>query len=221
MRENKFSFRQLRLFAFSLSGLALIFFILACATNDGTCIFFGVMAALSLLCGCVCLYLAHRIVTKHTNFFLFDRRRGIMLTPETLTFSFINDNLTYFLSPYVGKTVELWNGIPKSLEMALEATPAYRTPVALRMLHDMSLLDDEEVEALFLAADKKTVAGLCRAVKAGGDKEMADIIFELKCDFERLRARIIPFFKKNKRYFEGKIYHYIKDHIEDFDTEKK
>ena len=105
--------------------------------------------------------------------------------------------------------------------MALEATPAYRTPVALRMLHDMSLLDDEEVEALFLAADKKTVAGLCRAVKAGGDKEMADIIFELKCDFERLRARIIPFFKKNKRYFEGKIYHYIKDHIEDFDTEKK
>ena len=221
MRENKFSFRQLKLFAFALSGIALLFFILACTTNDGTCIFFGVMAALSLVFGCVCLYLAHRIAAKHTNFFLFDRRRGTMLTPETLTFSFINDNLTYFLSPYVDKSIDLWNGIPKNLEMALEAAPAYRAPVALRMLHDMSLLDGEAIEALFLSADKKTVAALCRTVKAAGDKEMADIIFELKCDFERLRARIIPFFKKNKRFFEGKMYHYIKEHIEEFDTAKK
>ena len=82
-------------------------------------------------------------------------------------------------------------------------------------------MEEEDVEALFLSADKKTVAALCRAVKAGGDKELADIIFELKCDFERLRSRIIPFFKKNKRFFEGKIYHYIKDHIEEFDTAKK
>lgn len=221
MKENKFSFRQLRLFAFALSALALVFFILACATNDGTAIFFGVMAAASLFTGCVCLYLAHRITTKHTNFFLFDRRRGITLTPETLTFPFINDNLTYFLSAYVDKSLDLWEEIPKNLEMAFEATPAYRTPVAFRMLHDMSLQEEKDIVPLFLAAEKRTVAALCRAIKAGGDKEMADIIFEMKCDPERLSTRIVPFFKKNKRIFEGRLYHYVKNHIDEFDTAKK
>ena len=144
-----------------------------------------------------------------------------MLSPNDLTFAFINDNLTYFLSPYAENSVDLWNGIPQNLEMALQAEPQYRTLVALRMLYDISQLPAADITVLFQAAQKKTVAALCRAVKAGGDKDMADIIFEMKCDFERLQNRVVPFFQKNKRFFEGKIYHYTKEHISDFDTEKK
>ncbi len=222
MKENRFSFKQIRLFAFSLSLLALVFFILTCvAGSRGVSIFLGIMAGLSLLGGCVFLYLAHRISAKHRNYFLYDRRRGVTVTPDDLTFAFLNDNITYYLSPYVENSIDLWDGTPKNLEMALQAEPAYRTPVALRMLYDMSLLDDQEILAIFHAADKRTVAAVCRAVKTGGDKEMADVIFEMKCDTDRLGSRIVPFFKKNKRCFEGRIYHYIKQHIREFDVEKK
>lgn len=222
MKENKFSFKEIKQLAFVSSILAFFFFILTCVVKSkGLSIFFGIMAGISLLGGCVCLYLAHRISSKHTNYFLRDRRRGTMLTPDQLTFAFIHDNLTYYLSQYVENSIDLWNGIPQNLEMAMQAEPAYRAPVAFRMLYDMSQLSETEILALFHACDKKTVAAICRAVKAGGDKEMADIIFEMKCDFERLQARVVPFFQKNKRCFEGRIYHYIKQHIAEFDTEKK
>ena len=222
MRENKFSYRNMKYIAFGLSLFAFVFFILACTVKiTGVVIFFSVMAVLSLIGGCVCLYLSHRSNVKHQNYFLFDRRRGVRLAPEEITFEFLNDNLTYYLSPFTEQTIDLWNGIPKELEMALQSEPAYRTPVAFKMLYDRSLLDETAILALFNTAEKKTVASICRAVKAGGDKEMADVIFEMKCDFERLENRIVPFFKKNKRFFEGRIFHYIKNHLAEFETTKK
>ena len=222
MKENKFSFQKMKYLSFGLSILAFACFVLACTVKiKGLVVFFWIMAGLLLAGGCICLYLSHRAGNTHQNYFLYDRRRKVRLTPNDLTFAFINDNLTYYLSPFVEQTIDLWNGIPKNLEMAMQAEPAYRTPVAFKMLYDMSLLDETEVLALFRAAEKKTVAAVCRAVKAGGDKEMADVIFEMKCDFERLENRIVPFFKKNKRCFEGRIFHYIKAHLAEFETRKK
>ena len=125
--------------------------------------------------------------------------------------------LTYYLSAFTENTIDLWNGIPKNLEMALQAEPAYRTPVAFKMLWDLASLPEADILALFEATDKKTLAAVCRAVKAGGDKEMADILFEMKCDSARLQSRIVPFFTKNKRCFEGRIFRYVKEHINEYD----
>lgn len=222
MKEKKFSFREQRYLAFALSLLAFVFFILTCTVKiKGLSIFFGIMAGVALVVGCVCLYLAHRGSSRHTNFFLYDRRRRIAISPDALSFSFINDNLTYYLSPYTEHSIELWNGIPKNLEIALQAEPAYRAPIAFRMLYDMSELSPTEIEALFAAAERKTVAAVCRAVKQGGDKEMADVIFEMKCDPLRLAGRVVPFFTKNKRCFEGRLFHYVKNHLDEFEIEKK
>lgn len=222
MKEQKTLFKDAKNLSFLLSLLGFLFFVLACVTKTkGISIFFGIMAGLSIVGGCIFLYLWHRTTSSQQNDFLFDRRRRVRISPNDITFEFLNDNLTYFLSQYTETTIDLWNGIPKNLEMALQATPAYYTPVAFKMLYDMSLLDEVEILALFEASQKKTVAFVCRAVKQGGDKEMADVIFELKCDLQRLNNRIVPFFQKNKRCFEGRIYHYIKNHLSEFDKEKK
>lgn len=222
MKEKKFSLKDTKTLTLLFSVIGLLCFILACVVKvKGLSIFLGILAGTSLLVGCVCLYWGHRTAATLQNDFLFDRRRRVKLSPDEITFEFLNDNLTYFLAPYTEDTLELWNGIPKNLEMALQAKPAYRTPVAFKMLYDMSLQSETDILALFSTAEKQTVAFVCRAVKQGGDKEMADVIFELKCDFERLENRIVPFFKKNKRCFEGRIYHYIKNHLSEFETEKK
>ena len=221
MRENKFSAKDYRYCAFGLSALAFLSFIFTCTLKNKLAIFFGVLAGVALISGCVCLYLAHRLVAAQTNPFLFDRRRNVTLTPGDLTFSFMEDYPTYYLSPFAENTIDLWNGIPKNLEMALQAEPAYRTPVAFKMLYDLASLPETDLLALFEATDKKTVAAVCRAVKAGGDKEMADIIFELKCDSVRLQARIAPFFIKNKRCFEGRIFRYVKEHLNEYDKNKQ
>lgn len=222
MKDKRFLFKDAKHLSFLLSLLGFLFFVLACITKiKGLSIFLGIMAGISIVGGCICLYLCHRATSSQQNDFLFDRRRRVRLSPSDITFEFLNDNLTYFLSHHVENTIDLWNGIPKNLEMALQANPAYRTPIAFKMLYDMSLLDEVEIMALFEASEKQTVAFVCRAVKQGGDKEMADVIFELKCDLQRLSNRIVPFFQKNKRCFEGRIYHYIKNHLSEFDKEKK
>lgn len=222
MKDKKFLFKDAKQLSFLLSLLGFLFFVLACSSKiKGLSIFLGIMAGLSIIGGCVCLYLWHRATFTQQNDFLFDRRRRVKLSSSDITFEFLDDNLTYFLSQYVKNTIDLWNGIPKNLEMALQATPAYRTPVAFKMLYDMSSLGEAEIMALFEASQKQTVAFVCRAVKQGGDKEMADVIFELKCDLQRLSNRIVPFFKKNKRCFEGRLYHYIKGHLSEFDKDKK
>ena len=217
MRENKFNAKDYRYCAFGLSAVAFISFILACVIKTGLAVFFGIVAGVTLIGGCICLYLAHRLVAAHTNPFLFDRRRNLTLSPKDLTFAFVEDNLTHFLSGFTENTLDLWNGIPKNLEMALQAEPAYRTPVAFKMLYDLSGLSETEILALFEATEKKTLAAVCRAVKAGGDKEMADILFEMKCDSVRLQARIVPFFVKNRRCFEGRLFRYVKEHIDEYD----
>ena len=207
--------------AFGVSILALLFFILACTLKNAVAaITFGILAGLAFLGGCILLYFVHRTASA-TNYFLYDDRRHVNVPQDRLTFDFLDDKMVRFLAPYAEHTVELWQGIPKNLEIAMQANDAYRMPVALKMLHDISLMKPDEIVPFFKSVDKRTVAAVCRALKHGGDREMADVLFELKCDSDRLEGRIVPFFVKNRRCFESRMLFYIKKHIREFDIAKK
>ena len=221
MKEKKFSYKELKYLAVGVAVLALLFFALASVAKETFyAVLFFLLAGVSLVVGCVLLYFSHRGNRAHSNYFLFDRRRKEALTLRELTFSFVDDNLTYYISGFAENALSLWQGIPKELAMDLTANPAFRTPVAFQMMYELSDLSPEDISIVFAAADKATVAFVCRAVKAGGDKEMADIIFEMKCAPERLGSRVVPFFTKNKRVFEGRIFRYIHDHIEEYEMNR-
>ena len=219
MSEKKFSYKAMKKMAVGVSVGALFFFVLACIAKEATyAVLFGVLTGLALIGSCVLLYLAHRGASGEANYFLFDRRKKICIAERDLTFSYIDDNLAYYIGGFAENALALWQGIPKELEMDLTVRPAFRTPVAFKMMYDLSALSAEEVAAVFAAADKATVAFVCRAVKAGGDKEMADIIFEMKCAPDRLGSRVVPFFTKNRRPFEARIFRYVREHLREFDT---
>ena len=219
MDEKRFSYKAMKKIAVGVSVGALFFFVLACIAKETLyAVLFGALSGVALVVSCVMLYLAHRGTVGESNYFLFDRRKKICIAEQELTFAYIDDNLAYYIGGFAENALALWQGIPKELEMDLTVRPAFRTPIAFKMMYDLSELSADEVAAIFSAADKETVAFVCRAVKAGGDKEMADIIFEMKCAPDRLGNRVVPFFTKNRRPFEARIFRYVRSHLREFDT---
>lgn len=217
MKKNKFVFNQPKYIAFLLSVLAIVFFILTeISKKTGLAVFFAIIAGLSFVGGCVLLYLSYRENKLRKNFFLYDRRRDCNIAPGELTFRFACENLEYFLSSYTENTLSLYEGFPKKLTIELDATPSLWTPIAYKMLYDMSALEDSEILARFSALDEENAKALCRAIRDADDKELADFIFSLKCNIKRDAARIVPFFKRNRERFEKRFMHYVLTHLEDF-----
>lgn len=220
MKDKKTKIRDDRYMAYALAVLALISFVLAAMMKDKKPLIwlFGILAALSLIGSIVLLFKSYKMA-REGNFFLYDRRRKKAVSEKELDFAFVNDCLDYYLSPFTEKAVDLWGGIPKELDIKLQAEPAFCTPVAFKMMYELSLLPPDEVADRFDEADERTVAAVCRAVKAGGDLEMADLLFEMKRNFRREGQRVPPFFIKNKRCFEGRIMRYVKEHLTEFQSE--
>ncbi len=221
MKEKKFDFYNPKFIAFFLSLLALVLFIFSSSIKDQKMlsIVLTILGALSLVLGIVLLYLSYRKNAPRANFFLYDRRRKISITAEALTYDFADDNLSFYLSSFAPKSIELWSGIPRELVIQLQANSAFVPLISLKMLHDVSIMDENDILPLFLSADERTVAFVCRSLKMGGEKEMADFLFDLKQNVEGQEGRVVPFFQKNKRYFEAKTIQYIKKNLADFDFE--
>ena len=220
MKNKKTNFREYRYMSYTLAVLALIFFVLAALMKENKflIVLFAVLAVGSLIGSTVLLFKSYT-TAREGNFFLYDRRRKKTVSEKDLNFAFVNDRLDYYLSPFVEKSVDLWDGIPKDLNIKLQAEPVFCTPIAFKMMYELSLLSPDEVADRFDAADERTVAAVCRAVKAGGDLEMADLMFEMKRNFHREGQRVPPFFIKNKRCFEGRIMRYVKEHLTEFQSE--
>lgn len=220
MKDKKTEIKEYRRLAYTLAVLAVLLFVLAALMKNRVAliVLFAVLTVGSLVGSTVFLFKSYRIM-RESNFFLYDRRRKTAVTEKELNFAFVNDCLDYYLSPFINKAVDLWDGIPKDLHLKLQAEPAFCTPIAFKMMYELSLLTPEEVSEKFDAADERTVAAVCRAVKAGGDLEMADLMFEMKRNFHRDASRVPPFFIKNKRCFEGRIMHYVREHLIEFQSE--
>lgn len=220
MKQQKFFMGNRKVLSITMAGVALILFICACSTKGGLSVFLHILWVLCLAVGIYFLYTDYRQNQNRINFFLYDRRRKKKLKKEELTFEQLNDNLTYYLSHYVKRPVDLWQGIPKSLHIQTDAAEAFRPLFCYRMLYELSLLPDEEIKEQFLDADEKTVSYLCKYISAAGDEEMAQLILKMKRDFVREEKYVVPFFKRNKRVFEGRMLRFALRHIDEFVVEK-
>ena len=221
MKKKRFGFNNPKYIAFFLSLLALALFIFSSSMKDqkALSLILTILGVFSLVIGFVLLYLSYRKNFSRPNFFLYDRRRKTSITIEALTFDFANDNLSFYLSSFTPDSTELWSKIPRELIIQLQADPAFVPLVAFKMLHDVSIMNEEDILPIFLSTDERTVAFVCRALKNGGEREMADFLFDLKKNVEGQEERVVPFFQKNKLYFEAKAIQYIRKNIEKFDFE--
>ncbi len=205
-----------------LAAVAVLFLILVFFAGKSM-VLMAIWIALSIsafLISCILLIEGLREGSTRYNYFLYDKKSEKNRRIEDLTFPIVNDALTTYLSSYVAKPVELWNGIPKNLQAKLEEQTMFRVPVTFRMLYELSLLSADEIVERFSYVDVRTVAQICRNLKGNGNEEMADIIFNMKRQTENEKLRIVNFFTKNKRFFEGQIFGYVKRNIGAYVMEK-
>lgn len=222
MRQNKFLLEHAMHIASACAVLALILFIPAAVSSSvGLSVFLYVMIVLLLVGGGIVMYMAHRGKGERANYFLYDRRRELSLPKESLCFETVNEGVELYLSDYVEQVVDLWTEIPKKLRIQLDGDAAFRPLIAYRMLLELSEREPEEILACFEEADDRIIAYLCRAIKEGGDRDMADYIFELKRYIDRECNHVPVFFRKNRRGFQDRMLRYAERHMSDFYMDKK
>ena len=220
MKENKSLLEHSVYLATACAIFSLIFFVPATISqNKGLSVFFYVLSAILLATGGVILYLSHRAKDARINYFLYDRQRELFLSKNDLSFDVINEGVELYLSDYVKQVLDLWSEIPKSLRMQLDVDVAFRPLIAYRMMLELSERESEEILSCFQKADDRIIAYLCRAIKEGGDRDMADYVFEMKRHVDR--NRVSAFFRKNRRGFQERMLRYTERRINDFYMDKK
>ena len=214
MKKNKFLNKHAKLISLGLISLAFLFFLWAAAVDKAA----HQAGFVTLLVFFLVFFIMgvgfFGYATKHAEvrvcYFYYDRRRKCRIPREALTFEMANDALDFYLSEYIEQPIELFSEVPKSLRIQLQAEPAFTPLIAFKMFYELALLEGDALLECFATADERAVGFACRAIAKCGDEEMADLIARMKRNPEFERARITTFFTKNRRWFEGRILHYIK-----------
>jgi len=213
MKKNKFLNKHAKLISLGLIALAFLFFLWAAAVDKSAHQAGFVTLLVFFLIFFVTGIGFFGYATKHAEvrvcYFYYDRRKQRRIPREELTFELANDNLDFYLSEYVAQPIELFSEVPKPLRIQLQAEPAFAPLVAFKMLYELSLLEGDALTECFSAADERAVGFICRSIAKCGDEEMADLLARMKRNPELERARVLAFFTKNRRWFEGRILHYI------------
>ena len=211
MKQKKFVEQHAKTLSFVLIGLALFFFILAAWLKNG--VGFGFCIVLFLLCfvGSVALFAyAGKGVQSRVCYFYYDRDRHCRIPQDALTFEIANASIEHYLFEYVQEPLDLLDDVPKDLRIQLQAEPAFAPLIAFKMLYELALLEPSALLQRFTAADERAIGFACRALAKCNEAEMADLISKMKRNVQSERNRIVAFFTKNRRWFEGRILHYIK-----------
>ncbi len=217
MKADKFIKEYAARLAFLAATLAVLLFIPACLVRSTPVrIFFVVLIVLLLLGGGLMLWLGNRKRKESVHYFLYDRRRQKTRAREELTEEAVQDALRFYLSPFTQDTLSLLTDIPKPLRVQLEAEPQFRPLIMYQILHELSRLASEDVVSVFLAADRRAIAYLCRTLSLAKDVSMADHIHHLKSNEDSEKERISSFFKNNASRFAARQLRYIERNFDEF-----
>ena len=217
MKADKFIKEYATRLAFLAATLAVLLFIPACLVKSTPArIFLVVLIVLLLLCGGSMLWLGNRKNKESVHYFLYDRRRQKTRAREEMTEEAVQDAIRFYLSPFTQDTLSLFTDIPKPLRLQLEAEPQFRPLIMYQMLYELSKLANEDVVSIFLAADRRAIAYLCRTLSLAKDVSMADHIHHLKSNEDSEQERIVSFFKNNTSCFAARQLRYIEHNFDEF-----
>ena len=172
----------------------------------------GLMIALALLAA---LYL---LLTRDVepNFFLFDRTKKRNIPVENLTFTTVNERMSFYLTMVCESAEQLWNEDVLERDRMLGLRRVYRPLLAYKMLYDLADKDIATYWDLLIRAKAETVNSLCSALEQGGEREMVKAFRFIMDNYRDNPEKIKDFVCCNARYIRGRMLAYIKNNIEYF-----
>lgn len=152
------------------------------------------------------------------NFFLYDQTEKKNIPLDELTFEKVDERMEFYLSLISDSDEELWQGtVLSKSDGSFGRQEVYRPLVAYKMLYDLAAADDEVRWALIEQAEITTMRLLTRALKQGGDAEMAQALVDLyKGDNVEEGENIRDFLVGNLKYLRSRMLRYVKQHLDYF-----
>ena len=170
------------------------------------------MAVLTLL---IVFYL---LLTRDVepNFFLFDRAKKRNIPVEELTFTIVNERMSFYLTMVCESAEQLWEEDVLERDRLLGQRRVYRPLLAYKMLYDLADKDIAKYWDLLICAKPETVNSLCGALEQGGEREMVKAFRFIMENYRDKPEKIKDFVCCNSRYIRGRMLGYIKKNIEYF-----
>ena len=226
MRERKYlpmKFLQKRMpLVLAITGilcLVVAIILFATAVPNGE----GYKKVLSTVCAVLLLVLTALIViylflSRDTdpNFFLFDRAKRRNIPVDKLTFSIVNERMTFFLGLVCETPEQLWLDGVLDDNRKFGYRGVYKPLVAYKMLYDLGEKDMDSSWELLRTATPLTMNSLCDALERGGEQEMVKAFRYIYENYSNDTKKMQDFIRGNQRYLRGKMLAYVKRHIELF-----
>ena len=151
------------------------------------------------------------------NFFLYDQEARRNIPVDQLTFSAVNERMDFYLSLISDSQEELWQGgVLAKNDGSFGREDIYRPLVAYKMLYDLTADNTDASWGLLEFAETTTVRLLTRALKQGGDADMAQAIVELYKGEGEEGENLRDFLLGNQKYLRGRMLRYVKQHLDYF-----
>ena len=150
------------------------------------------------------------------NFFLFDRVKKRNIPVDKLTFSIVNERMTFFLGLVCETPEQLWLDGVLDDNRKFGYRGVYKPLVAYKMLYDLGEKDMDSSWELLRTATPLTMDSLCTALEHGGEQEMVKAFRYIYENCSNDTKKMQDFIRGNQRYLRGRMLAYVKRHIELF-----
>ncbi len=178
---------------------------------------------LEVILACLMLILAafagyYLLITRDVdpNFFLFDRAKKRNIPVENLTFTIVNERMTFFLTMVCESVEQLWQENVLESDRKLGYRRVYRPLLAYKMIYDLADKNLDTYWDAMLNAAPDVLNSLYSALVQGGEQEMVKAFRYIMENYRENPAKIKDFIIGNQKYIRGRMLGYIKRNIELF-----
>ncbi|MBE6553526.1 MAG: hypothetical protein E7666_04195 [Ruminococcaceae bacterium] len=178
---------------------------------------------LEVILACLMLLLAacagyYMFITRDVdpNFFLFDRAKKRNIPVENLTFTIVNERMTFFLTMVCESVEQLWQENVLESDRKLGYRRVYRPLLAYKMIYDLADKNLDSYWDAMLNAAPDVLNSLYSALAQGGEQEMVKAFRYIMENYRENPSKIKDFIIGNQKYIRGRMLGYIKRNIELF-----
>lgn len=216
--------RKLVMIAFAAAGvlscvgaiLMLTVFRSASADSVFRTVLGSVCGVLLFMIALLIFYYVYLLVDREPNFFLYNKQTHRNISVDKLSFSVVNEKMTFYISLIDPHNELLWTTDLLSENDRFGYRGVYRPLVAYKMLFNLIVAESDTEWNRIVSADNHQIQLLCEALEQNHEEEMTKAIRYIHANFQNAPKKMEEFIKGNKRYLQGKMLSYAKKNIEAF-----